>query len=145
VRWQGIVVHHSASQDGTEIDLETYRRYHVESRGWSDIAYHVILERIGDYYEALLGRPLYRPGAHCLGKNDTHLGVCFAGNFMAAAPSPPQLLAGAKAIAGLCSACGIDPAEIYPHKAFRDTACPGDAFPLAELRAMVEGLIGAPA
>lgn len=139
--WEGILIHHAAAPDGLGLDLELYRDWHMRGRGWSDIGYHVVVERVGSYYEAIVARPLFREGAHCPGKNGTHIGVCFAGNFQEEPPPIEQLLSGAKAIAGLVAALNLDPSMIEPHRDYRDTDCPGKAFPMDELKTMVWALL----
>lgn len=140
--WRGILVHHTAAPDGERLDTESIRRWHTEGRGWSDIGYHAVVERVGSVYVPVMCRPLYRRGAHAgTAANGTHIGVAFAGNFMEHEPQHEQVLAGARLIASLCWAFDIDPDEIIGHRTVKATACPGDRFPIDELRSMVIGLL----
>jgi len=133
--WQGFLIHHSATTDSTGVDLEIYRNYHTLSHGWQDIGYHFVIESVMGIPLAIMGRPTNRPGAHCPGKNNSHIGICFAGNYVTQTPPPPILLCGAKLIASLCYLTSITPGPdtIEPHHKYRQTSCPGDLFPLTEL------------
>lgn len=131
------VIHHSAAADRPTADLQTYRDWHINGRGWSDIGYHYVVERIGDRYEVLAGRPLWRNGSHAPGVNRTHIGVCFAGNFNEAAPNELQLDAGVDLIVGLACLTNCYPL-IEPHWTYKQTDCPGKLFPLGEFISLVE-------
>ena len=88
LRPRGIVLHLSASRFG---DAATFRRWHVQDRGWSDIGYHRVIlngvRRAQDRYDATLdgvierGRADSVVGAHCAarGMNRLTLGVCCVG------------------------------------------------------------------
>ena len=132
-RWKGIVLHHSATTDSNGVETEGFRRFHVEVRGWLDIGYHFVIEEIDDRHYALMGRPAYMSGAHCPGKNSTHLGICFTGNFGEEEMKEEQIEAGARLITSLCVMNDIDPSQISRHSDWRDTACPGSKFPFSEL------------
>lgn len=70
-----IIVHHSAGPK-TE-SMEAIRRYHIEERAYTDIAYHVVLER----GRVRLGRPWWLIGAHDMGENTTSIGICVVGDY----------------------------------------------------------------
>ena len=78
----GIVIHCTATNskwyaDKSAKDVVTeIRRWHIEERGWSDIGYHAIIHRNGEY---ALGRPEYKKGAHTRGANSTTLGIALVG------------------------------------------------------------------
>lgn len=137
-RPQFVIVHHSAGADTDEIEYQRIRWYHRYVRGWRDIGYHRIYERIKGQWLAVAGRPLNMSGAHCPGYNAKSVGVCFVGDFTAEKPDTFQLAVGARDIAGLCDVLGIPTENIIPHRAVRATACPGDAFPWHILIDMVE-------
>ena len=136
--WRGIVLHHSATKDTPGVETEGFRRFHKEIRHWKDIGDHKVVEDIDGIYEALDGRPAYMNGAHCPGKNWTHLGVCFTGNFDLYEMQEEQIIAGARSIASLCAMCGIEPSKISCHRDWRDTACPGIYFPFERIIEEVE-------
>jgi hypothetical protein len=144
-----VLIHHSATKDAGTVDWQQIRKYHTtpESEGgpkggpWRDIGYHggVELVKTGtlEHYEILYGRMWNQAGAHCPGQNETALGICFIGNFSLAPCSEEQLMEGAKLVAMWTKLFHIPPGEIYPHKEFKDTECPGTLFDLSELKHLV--------
>ncbi len=89
-KWSGIVIHHSDTMDGDKKDWEAIRRYHIYNNHWKDIGYHFGVENISKKLEYQIGRPLHWNGAHCIGFNQTHLGICLVGNFDIKEPTPEQ-------------------------------------------------------
>lgn len=76
-----IIIHCSATKLSQTVDTNVIRKWHTKpksegGRGWSDIGYHLVIERDG---EIQLGRPLERIGAHCKGHNKTSVGICLVG------------------------------------------------------------------
>ena len=138
INWQGIVLHHSATKDTPGVETEGFRRFHKEIKLWQDIGYHGVIEDIDGIYEFLMGRPWYMQGAHCPGKNRTHLGICFTGNFDIYEMQEEQIITGARSIASLCSIIGAEPSDISCHRDWRDTACPGIYFPTERIIKEVE-------
>jgi len=71
-----IVIHHSASPDGSALyTAEDVDRWHKE-RGFSGNGYHRVFEVSGIVSP---GRPLHRAGAHALGHNGDSVGLCLMG------------------------------------------------------------------
>ncbi len=87
-----LVIHHSATKDGTVPDWPAIRRYHKDVNGWSNIGYHAGLEMVGNGVEVFLGRMPDKVGAHCreLHMNSRGIGICVVGNFDLG--QPPELL-----------------------------------------------------
>src|SRR5690625_7684381 len=59
--------------------LQSYRRYHVGTRGWQDIGYNFAIDMAGNVWE---GRGMRNVGAHCAsaanpGANTRYVGVIF--------------------------------------------------------------------
>jgi len=83
MRWQGIVIHHSLTKDGTSKNWNAIIRYHTNDKGWSDVGYHFGIERVGDEWLVFAGRPLNKRGAHTkeLDFNGKFLGICVIGDF----------------------------------------------------------------
>lgn len=142
--WTHIMIHHSAGGDSDGVELEMYRRWHVEGRGWQDVGYHAVAEEVDGAVQVLAGRPLYMSGAHCPGWNSKAIGLCLAGNFEEGEPPEDQLRVAAKWVAGMCFALGIPPENILRHRDHRATACPGKHFDLSAFRSRVRTLLGIP-
>ncbi|RLC88212.1 MAG: hypothetical protein DRJ03_03445 [Chloroflexi bacterium] len=68
-----IIVHHSATETGT---VESFRKFHVEQRGWDDVGYHFVIYTDGTVHE---GRKSKFVGAHAKGRNYSSLGICLVG------------------------------------------------------------------
>jgi hypothetical protein len=138
INWNEIIIHHSGTHDTPEPDTPAYKRYHINERGWIDIGYHFVVERIGGSYHSVCGRRLNLAGAHCPGRNSVAIGVCFAGDWTEEQPPHEQIDEGAKLIAGLCDVLSIPTWNIRSHKEYRDTECPGDSFPMGKLMRLVD-------
>lgn len=76
-----IIVHCSATPEGRNLDFESCRLDHIRHRGFRDIGYHFYITRDGEIHR---GRPLEKPGAHCLNHNRHSVGVCYEGGLSAA-------------------------------------------------------------
>lgn len=83
-----IIVHCSATRPDWMQDMAVrdkvaeIRRWHMLDRGWSDIGYHILIDRNGD---VALGRPMDWTGAHVIGHNRGSVGVCLIGGHASAA------------------------------------------------------------
>lgn len=77
-----IIIHCSATKaewmEGKSIAQKTQeiRRWHTQDRGWSDIGYHILIDRDGTRAP---GRPIAKAGAHTRGHNRDSIGVCLIG------------------------------------------------------------------
>ncbi len=89
-KWTGIVIHHSATVDGIQENWSSIKEYHIKKRGWRDIGYHFGIEKVGTKLEYQIGRRLDWNGAHCVGLNQTHLGICLVGNYDEIEPAQEQ-------------------------------------------------------
>lgn len=78
-----LFIHCSATQpkwmaaNSCQQKVEEIRRWHKD-KGWSDIGYHLIVDRQGD---VCVGRPIERVGAHAKGHNKNSIGICLVGGF----------------------------------------------------------------
>lgn len=70
-----IIIHCTATGEGKDVSVEEIRRWH-KARGWSDIGYHLIVQRNG-IVEA--GRPMSMIGAHVKGQNTGSIGIVYVG------------------------------------------------------------------
>ena len=123
----------------------------MDHRGWPDTGQHFTVSRGGVVLEGRhrslefvrVGRWQVE-GAHCTGQNVVALGIENEGTYSAVDP-PAELWEKLRSLcAYLCSQSGIRPSQIYGHRDFKDTACPGDRLyaTLPRLRAEVAGLLG---
>lgn len=137
VKWQGIVIHHSASPRGywqgdkwLPINAEVIRKWHVKDRGWSDIGYHFVVLADGTIEK---GRPLDRIGAHTRAgrRNFTSIGICLVGNFQYDTVSPEQLHSAVKLVKKLQQdfAIPFEKIELHNQVEGSSTLCPGKIFP----------------
>lgn len=139
IEWQGALIHHSAT--GPTVTAKAIADYHVKERGWVACGYHGLIELDSHgVWRFAPGRSLSMVGAHCPGKNKTHLGLCLIGNFMHQTPPIAQLEAAAELLAEWCVAFDFGPDAIYPHKAYRRTDCPG-IVDILGLRARVASIL----
>lgn len=72
---KGIVIHCSDSKPSMQVGVDRIDYWHRQ-RGFSAVGYHFVIRRSGAI-EA--GRPLHEPGAHAIGYNRTHFGICLEG------------------------------------------------------------------
>ncbi|EJW94183.1 N-acetylmuramoyl-L-alanine amidase [gut metagenome] len=71
-----IIVHCSATREGSQLDFAACRADHIRNRGFRDIGYHFYLTRDGEIHN---GRDLEKTGAHCKGHNGHSIGICYEG------------------------------------------------------------------
>ena len=122
-----IVCHHS----GVTVlqSVEIIHDYHKNTKGWAGIGYHFYVRKDGSIYR---GRPENTVGAHAVGANYNSIGICFEGNFSKEEMGQPQLKAGQELIAYLKEKYNIS--KIVGHKNVDTSECPGNNFPMDELR-----------
>lgn len=135
--WQYVVVHHSATTQGSVESIDRNHKARRDSNGnpWLGIGYHFVIgngEGMPDGEVAATFRWLEQlPGAHAGSKlyNDFGIGVCLIGNFENAPPSEKQTAALKTLIKQLTQRCEIRPTDVIAHGDIRQTACPGKLFP----------------
>ena len=76
---QGVLIHCAATKSTMNVDRDTINRWHIK-RGFSEIGYHYYITFDGIVHK---GRDTRTVGAHCKGKNSTHLGICLEGGLSA--------------------------------------------------------------
>lgn len=114
-----IVVHHSASLDGT---AEDFAEWHVRDRGWPGIGYHFVIEKNG---AIVMGNPLTNISYHTQGQNTKSVGIVLSGNFEIEQPTAAQMASLSNLIAYLRDELPNE-LQVYGHRDFAATACPGD-------------------
>lgn len=119
MNWKGVVLHHSASHD---VSANTIDGWHKE-RGWDGVGYHFVIRFDGSIEVA---RDWKKAGAHAVGRNTTHLGICFTGDFTKHSPTEDQMRAGIYLCRGLKERFNLSSFEIHHEQ------CPGPNFPFEE-------------
>lgn len=153
-----LLVHHSAADTDHRTEnvpaiLRRYYDFHTQDRGWPDIAYNFMIDRLGGVWEARAGSLAQAIAGDATGGNQgfTQL-VCLIGDFTDAPPTNAALDSLVRTLARLADREGLDTMPgarasfvsrgsnlhepgvevttpiITGHRAMSLTACPGDAF-----------------
>lgn len=136
-----IIIHHSLTEDGATVSWNAIRDYHVNVNGWKDIGYHYGIELVGGRHEILKARMDNEAGAHCLGFNESSIGICLVGNFDQVSPSAAQVGQLRKLCRSLMEIYGIKSERVLGHRETYplrgvpvEKTCPGSAFDLVAFR-----------
>lgn len=121
-----IIFHHTASallgnQFQTVNEWHKQRDFPLSSFGYY-VGYHLFIERDG---MTIFARGLDEIGAHCYGQNDQAIGIGMAGNFDIEIPTPEQIASLGVWCDILMKRLNISIKDIYPHRRFKQTDCPG--------------------
>lgn len=95
---------------------------HRHLRGWSDVAYHYLIDWEGRILE---GRPLDRLGAHAERNNTGSVGIVLMGDFSRQKPTAKQLAALESLLRWLSFTLKVSPKAISGHHHMKFTLCPG--------------------
>jgi N-acetylmuramoyl-L-alanine amidase len=137
-----ILIHHTATANSTDYSLShayslarSIQDYHMDVNGWSDTGQHFTVSRGGYMMEGrhyslshLTSGSGMVVGAHCPGQNDKAIGIENEGTYTSVTPTTALYNNLVQLCAYICSKYGIAATEIYGHRDFYSTACPGDAF-----------------
>lgn len=123
-----IIIHCSATPEGREVSVETIRKWH-KRRGFSDIGYHYVIHLDGAVEK---GRPIELPGAHCKGRNDNSIGVCYIGGTDNSFPKPrpkdtrteSQKSAMKNLVTSLMKQYGLTAEQVHGHNEYANRDCP---------------------
>ncbi|GAA4911183.1 N-acetylmuramoyl-L-alanine amidase [Streptomonospora salina] len=110
------IVHHSAGP--TSQTVRSIQDFHMDSRGWSDIGYNLLVDDAGHAYD---GRGWLVVGAHAVGHNTSGIGVCYIGQN---APTDPAKRTIRALYDMACEQAGRQ-LETLGHGDVNDTTCPG--------------------
>lgn len=149
------IVHHTVNVNHYTMNdvpdlLDGIQRYHMDTRGWDDIAYNFVIDRFGRIWqarEAELLEPI--TGGHTTGFNAESIGVALLGTFTDLDPGQSMIDSLALLLGWKLNLHGVDPLgvtevrssggdyaesdemvlvdNISPHQANQNTACPGNA------------------
>ncbi|MFC4109730.1 N-acetylmuramoyl-L-alanine amidase [Micromonospora zhanjiangensis] len=153
-----LFIHHTDSPNSTDYSLQhayalarSIQNDHIKNRGWVDSGQQFTLTRGAHALEgrhrsleALRRGDEHVQGAHCYAQNDFAVGIENEGNYMTAAPRAEHYAALVELSAYICAQFGIRAYQIYGHRNFNATDCPGDQLyaMLPRLRADVATRIG---
>ncbi|WP_231104665.1 peptidoglycan recognition protein family protein [Haloechinothrix halophila] len=146
-----IVVHHTVTENSADYSLEhafslarSIQNYHMDNNGWIDSGQHFTISRGGymtegrhESLDALRNGSKFVESAHCRGQNRMAVGIENEGTYTSEALRTEHYSALVELCVYLSEQYGIDPYEIYGHRDFNATTCPGD-----ELYAMLPTLRG---
>ncbi len=153
-----ILVHHTATPNvpdlgrgAADVLARAIQTFHMDRRGWLDTGQHFTISRGGFVLEGrhrslemLRGGRQQVEGAHCTGQNVVAVGIENEGTYIDVDP-PAELWNRLREMcAHICVQYGIAPTEIFGHRDFKNTACPGDRLygMLPRLRSEVAGVLG---
>ncbi len=142
--WRFLVLHHSATASGSVESIhETHsQRRDASGQRWRGIGYHFVIGNGSGMPDGDI-EPTFRwreqmHGAHAGSDeyNSQGIGICLIGNFEHEAPTAAQMSSLRQLVTLLVEEYGIAPEAIIGHRDVKATACPGDLFPLEELRGL---------
>lgn len=122
-----VVLHHAAAKTCTAQQIDNWHK----GNGWSGIGYHFFVRKDGSIYE---GRPLWAVGAHASGKNNESIGVCAEGDYSVEKEMPKAQKEAIKQILEYIKFCFPSASYAVGHGEVGATGCPGDYYPLAEMK-----------
>jgi hypothetical protein len=129
---KGTAVHYTAADADEQADhlrcagrVRGIQAFHIDGRGWSDIAYSYLVCKHGYVFEGRC-RGIRTAAQGTNDGNDGYHAVCFLGDDSAGRDdvTDPGRAAMRDAVIWCNAWAGVD--EIRPHSSFHSTACPGD-------------------
>jgi len=138
-KWSHLVIHHTAT--GPRETVASITAMH-RRRGFTTIGYHYLIERSGTRGYLKAARPDSMAGAHCPGINTFGIGLSVVGYFHPGSPHSEHMSEALYqdvlgAAVHVCRKYNIPASNVKFHREMKATACPGDWFPMARLRAEV--------
>ena len=135
-----ILIHHTETANQTDVSQDAAYRlaraiqaYHMDTNGWSDTGQHFTVSRGGYAMEGrhyslshLTSGSGMVVGAHCPGQNSQAIGIENEGNYMTVAPPAALWDRLVDMCAYICQQYKIAPTQIYGHRDYLATDCPGD-------------------
>lgn len=135
-----VVIHHTATANSTDYSLahafslaRSIQRYHMDNNGWSDSGQQFTISRGGHIMEGrhrsletLRGGTRFVLGVHAGSANSSSIGYENEGNYVSTTPSSTLINSIVNHVAFVCYKYGINPTQIFGHRDFMATACPGD-------------------
>lgn len=130
--------HHFASEHHGPQGMRDIQSFHMDTKGWTDIAYSFCVDDDGTIYE---GRGVGVAGGHTANRNSISHAICLMGNFQNR-PVPRAALQSCAALAahGIDSGWWVGWTSGHRNAPGASTACPGDFAmrALPDLRALTD-------
>lgn len=127
------IICHNA--DASTCSIQDIDRWH-KNNGWAGCGYHFLVRKDGSIYR---GRPEDKLGAHTSNYNTGSLGICFEGKYNTEEMPEAQLKAGQELIKYLLNKYKLNKSNVYKHKDFNNTDCPGHNFPWTNIMDGIDG------
>jgi N-acetyl-anhydromuramyl-L-alanine amidase AmpD len=128
-----IILHHTKAKN---CSIENIHNLHLQN-GWMGIGYHYFVGKDGSIY---IGRPENAQGAHCIGQNTRSIGICTEGDYVTEIMPLMQKNALVELCKDICNRYQIS--EVGGHKEYCNTDCPGENYPIEEIRNLIDGKLG---
>ncbi|MCP3804468.1 N-acetylmuramoyl-L-alanine amidase [Allokutzneria sp. A3M-2-11 16] len=157
-RTSKIIVHHTATPNSTDYSLahafalsRSIQNHHMDANGWIDTGQHFTNSRGGHItegrhrsLEALNSGNKHVLSAHTSGQNEVAFGIENEGLYTSVGPTAAQWNSLVQLCKHMCQKHGIATSQIFGHRDFNNTACPGNTLyaRLPELRRAVAGAMG---
>jgi N-acetyl-anhydromuramyl-L-alanine amidase AmpD len=153
-----ILVHHTAGPNQPDVSraaafrmARSIQNFHMDVRGWLDSGQHFTISRGGVLMEGRhrslellrIGKRQVE-GAHCTGQNVVAIGIENEGLYSTLEPPTALWNRLRETCVHICRQYGIRPTEIYGHRDFKNTICPGNRLygMLPRLRTEVGAALG---
>lgn len=126
-----LFIHHTDMQSCHSLDqcikdMRIIQNFHMDDRGWNDIAYNYLIGEDGRVYE---GRGWNSVGSHTLGWNDVSIAFSVMGNYTDHVPNDAAIAQIFGLMDCATSLKKLTPDfKMYGHRDVRPTSCPGEAF-----------------
>lgn len=120
-----IILHCSATKEGQDFKEKDIKQWHL-ARGFETTGYHYIIDLDGTIEK---GRDESYIGAHCSGKNDQSIGICYIGGLdkngnAKDTRTPAQKESLYKLVKQMVDKYHLSIKDVYGHRAFTNKACP---------------------
>ena len=122
-----IVIHHP---EAAVASVEEIHRWHL-GNGWAGIGYNLYVRKDGTVYN---GRGVEYVGAHAQGYNSVSVGVCCEGDYHATDQAMPDAQYAALVEVVRWLQAQYPDAVVAGHRELMSTSCPGQYFPLDQLK-----------
>jgi N-acetylmuramoyl-L-alanine amidase len=145
--WSAIIIHHSATDKGSEAIFD---KYHRKGNGWEGVGYDFIIGNgngcSNGQVQVTFRWRQQKTGAHCKTDytnwaNRDAIGICLVGNFNETSPTSRQMSSLLRLVRFLSKRYNIPKSRVYGHNTTprhnTSTDCPGRHFPMAKFKSML--------